>query len=61
MNYFLLQPLIVSGAHAIVSCMKPYITWLARDGLQECRECCGGFGYLKCNTIYLLYVILVFV
>lgn len=23
------------------------ITWTCRDAIQECREACGGFGYLK--------------
>ncbi|XP_017476850.1 PREDICTED: peroxisomal acyl-coenzyme A oxidase 3 isoform X2 [Rhagoletis zephyria] len=33
--------------HAISSAAKPICTWAARDGIQECREACGGHGYLK--------------
>lgn len=33
--------------HAISSAVKPVCTWAARDGIQDCREACGGHGYLK--------------
>uniref|UniRef100_A0A1L8EG58 Acyl-coenzyme A oxidase n=2 Tax=Haematobia irritans TaxID=7368 RepID=A0A1L8EG58_HAEIR len=33
--------------HAVSSAGKPTCTWAARDGIQECREACGGHGYLK--------------
>ncbi|XP_025200240.1 peroxisomal acyl-coenzyme A oxidase 3-like isoform X2 [Melanaphis sacchari] len=33
--------------HAISSCSKPIAAWLCRDAIQECREACGGHGYLK--------------
>lgn len=33
--------------HAISSSCKPVAGWLARDGIQECREACAGHGYLK--------------
>ncbi|XP_068150994.1 peroxisomal acyl-coenzyme A oxidase 3 isoform X1 [Drosophila tropicalis] len=33
--------------HAISSALKPVATWATRDGIQECREACGGHGYLK--------------
>ncbi|XP_034471540.1 peroxisomal acyl-coenzyme A oxidase 3 isoform X2 [Drosophila innubila] len=33
--------------HAISSALKPCTTWAARDGIQECREACGGHGYLR--------------
>ncbi|XP_067620286.1 peroxisomal acyl-coenzyme A oxidase 3 isoform X2 [Eurosta solidaginis] len=33
--------------HAVSSATKPVCTWAARDGIQECREACGGHGYLK--------------
>jgi len=31
--------------------MKSYATWHTRDTLQECREACGGKGYLSENRI----------
>lgn len=37
--------------HALTSCSKPAVSWVARDGIQECRECCGGHGYLKASRI----------
>ncbi|XP_063238465.1 peroxisomal acyl-coenzyme A oxidase 3-like isoform X2 [Bacillus rossius redtenbacheri] len=33
--------------HGLSSGAKPLCAWLARDGIQECREACGGHGYLK--------------
>uniref|UniRef100_T1K448 Acyl-coenzyme A oxidase n=1 Tax=Tetranychus urticae TaxID=32264 RepID=T1K448_TETUR len=33
--------------HSLSSCGKAVATWMARDAIQECRECCGGHGYLK--------------
>ncbi|KAF2895680.1 hypothetical protein ILUMI_10460 [Ignelater luminosus] len=38
---------MISEVHAIISAGKPLTTWACRDGIQECRECCGGHGYLK--------------
>ncbi|XP_053694048.1 peroxisomal acyl-coenzyme A oxidase 3 isoform X1 [Sabethes cyaneus] len=37
--------------HALSSAAKPVCTWAARDGIQECREACGGHGFLKLSTI----------
>jgi len=31
--------------HALVSVMKPTITWAAFNGTSECRRSCGGLGY----------------
>jgi hypothetical protein len=44
---FLFQPARVSEIHAMVSAAKPLVTWTCRDITQECREACGGHGYLK--------------
>ncbi|XP_023703178.1 peroxisomal acyl-coenzyme A oxidase 3 isoform X4 [Cryptotermes secundus] len=40
-------PASVSEIHAMVSATKPLVTWTCRDTIQECREACGGHGYLK--------------
>jgi len=37
--------------HATSSCSKPLASWLARDAVQECREACGGHGYLRAAGI----------
>lgn len=39
--------------HAISSATKPVAGWMARDIIQECRECCAGHGYLKGRLLYL--------
>ncbi|WP_374172523.1 acyl-CoA dehydrogenase [Flavobacterium tructae] len=36
---------------ALAAGMKSYSTWSTRDILQECREACGGKGYLSENRI----------
>lgn len=36
---------------ALAAGMKAYTTWNTRDTLQECREACGGKGYLSENRI----------
>jgi acyl-CoA oxidase len=33
--------------HALSSATKPLFSWMARDVIQDCRESCGGHGYLK--------------
>ncbi|KFB44796.1 AGAP011215-PA-like protein [Anopheles sinensis] len=33
--------------HILASAIKPICSWASRDGIQECREACGGHGYLK--------------
>lgn len=42
--------------HALSSAVKPLCSWIARDAIQDCRESCGGHGYLKskCKTLYKL-------
>lgn len=36
---------------ALAAGMKSYSTWNTRDTLQECREACGGKGYISENRI----------
>lgn len=37
--------------HALSSAVKPVCTWSARNGIQDCRESCGGHGYLKASQL----------
>ncbi|XP_069704994.1 peroxisomal acyl-coenzyme A oxidase 3 isoform X2 [Periplaneta americana] len=44
-------PASVSEIHAMVSSTKPLVTWTCRDTIQECREACGGHGFLKASGL----------
>lgn len=41
------QPEMGAEIHCLSSVGKAMSSWVARDCIQESRECCGGHGYLK--------------
>lgn len=42
--------------HALSSAIKPVCTWMARDAIQDCRESCGGHGYLKGEELVIIII-----
>lgn len=51
-----LSPDVGLEIHALSCAAKPLCSWIARDAIQDCRESCGGHGYLKskCKILYKL-------
>lgn len=45
------KALFDSEIHAISSAVKPLSGWLARNGIQECREICAGHGFLAVSGL----------
>jgi acyl-CoA oxidase len=41
--------------HALLSSAKPLCSWHAQHGIQECREACGGHGYLQGNFLIIYF------
>ncbi|XP_039308021.1 peroxisomal acyl-coenzyme A oxidase 3 isoform X1 [Solenopsis invicta] len=37
--------------HALSAAAKPLCAWIGRDAIQDCRESCGGHGYLKMSRL----------
>lgn len=37
--------------HAVACAAKPISGWLCRDAIQECREACGGHGFLAASGL----------
>lgn len=50
---------LVIEIHALSSATKPLCSWIARDAIQDCRESCGGHGYLK-SKYKILYNLILF-
>ena len=42
---------LTAEIHAIISIIKPISTWSSSQGIQECRELCGGFGFSEYNRL----------
>jgi len=38
-------------AHASLAGLKSLCTTIAADGIEDCRKCCGGHGYLACSGL----------
>ncbi|GLI67460.1 hypothetical protein VaNZ11_011657 [Volvox africanus] len=41
--------------HALSSGLKALCTWIAADGIEECRRTCGGHGYSKLSGLPSLF------
>ncbi|GAB5036544.1 acyl-oxidase [Nannochloropsis oceanica] len=38
-------------AHASLAGLKSLCTTIAAEGIEDCRKCCGGHGYLACSGL----------
>jgi acyl-CoA oxidase len=48
------SPADAKAIHVLSSGIKAAATWTRVETLQDCRECCGGMGFLAVNKIGLL-------
>lgn len=55
MPILILKPNFGAEVHALSSAGKPIAGWLARDAIQECREACGGHGYLEGKMMHAIF------
>eukprot|EP00698_Gefionella_okellyi_P004148 TRINITY_DN13873_c0_g1_i1.p1 TRINITY_DN13873_c0_g1~~TRINITY_DN13873_c0_g1_i1.p1 ORF type:complete len:679 (+),score=159.60 TRINITY_DN13873_c0_g1_i1:50-2038(+) len=42
---------ILAEVHATSSGLKAITTWTTADGIETCRKCCGGHGYLNSSGL----------
>lgn len=47
LNFTYFQTESVGEMHALISAAKPLMTSSCREAIQECRDACGGHGFLK--------------
>lgn len=45
------RPQDAKAIHVLTSGIKAAATWSRVEALQDCRECCGGMGFLSINKI----------
>lgn len=41
----------MARAHASLAGLKSMSTTIAAEGIEDCRRCCGGHGYLACSGL----------
>jgi acyl-CoA oxidase len=46
---------LLPEVHATSAGLKAFTTWIAADGIEECRRACGGHGYSKFSALPTLF------